>query len=57
MAVVQGIMGNVCEGQHVLGIKVTHNRHGQVTSREIERERKVERETEREQTDSSSEEV
>lgn len=44
VAVVQGIMGNVCEGQRVLGIKVTHNRHGQVTSRGIERERGRERE-------------
>lgn len=44
MAAVQGIMGNVCEGQRVLGIKVTHNRHGQLTSRGIEKEREREEE-------------
>lgn len=44
MAAVEGIMGNVCEGQRVLGIKVTYNRHGLLTSRGIERERERERE-------------
>lgn len=39
MAAMQGIVGNVCKGQRVLGIKVTYNRHGQLTSRRIERER------------------
>lgn len=57
MAAAQGIMGNICEGQRVLGIKVTYNRHGQLTSRGIERERRREREGEGEQTDSTSEEV
>lgn len=47
MAAVQGIMGNVCEGQRVLGIKVTHNRHGQLTSRGIEKERERREESER----------
>lgn len=39
----QGIMGNICEGQRVLGIKVMYNRHRQLTSRRIERDREREK--------------
>lgn len=51
MSAVQGIMGNICEGQRVLGIKVTYERHRQLSSRRTEggrgeREEESEGETE-----------
>lgn len=57
-----GIMGNIYEGQHTLCIKVMSNRHGQHTSKRVKKKKKREsarawQETEREQGDSSLEEV
>lgn len=39
MSALQGIIGNICEGQCVLGVKVTHNCHRQLTHRRMEIER------------------
>lgn len=43
MSAMQGIMGNICEGQRVSGIKVMYNRHRHLTSRRIEREKEREK--------------